>query len=113
MPGPADTVTLQVASLFTRATGHGDGARNEALSAARQIQKFTREQPECGSQARRHGVQRELGRRWTRAAALAPSQSVSHSDRDGAGGSELSGPLGMGTGPDTKHKVPGVFKFTR
>ena len=35
--------------------------------------------------------------RWTRAAA----QPVSH--RDGAGGSELSGPLGMGTGPDTKH----------
>ena len=103
VPCPADTVTLQVASLFTRATGHGDGgARNDALSAARQIQKFTREQPECGSQARRHGVQLELGRRrWTRAAALAASQSVSHCD--GAGGSELSGPLGIGTGPDTKH----------
>ena len=74
---------------------------NDALSA-RQMQKLTREQPECGSQARRHGVQLELGRKWTRAVpALAPSQSVSH--RDGAGGFELSRPLGMGTGQDTKH----------
>ena len=94
---------------FIWATGHGDGpdgpgAGNDALGASQiMIQKFTREQPDRGSQARRPGVQ--VGPQVDKGPGQPFTQSrqrfiLATGHGDGAGYYALSA-------------RPGRFKFTR